>query len=107
MASAVGTRADCPTWCARHHDITHIEGLCHISGALQVKHTLLRLVTKDEGSLASVDDTYLMFGDELYTLYEGEVLLAAITDLLDRAADDDKSPELAMVKPAAAPDTPG
>jgi hypothetical protein len=90
MTATVGTtEASCPTWCARRHGAaTHAgaaEDQVHVSGALQVRRTLLRLVSTVEAVAGVQDGPYVVVGRDEYTLHEAEVLIAALTQLVDEA----------------------
>ena len=73
-------QATCPVWCVQRHGPRSGE---HVGHALQVRGTLLRLVStaKREGSAGP----YVVVGDQAYTLHEAEVLIAALTQLVDEA----------------------
>lgn len=88
MTATVGTtEASCPTWCARRHGAKSGPGddQVHVSGALQVRRTLLRLVSTVEVVAGVQDGPYVVVGQEEYTLHEAEVLIAALTQLVDEA----------------------
>ncbi|RYU09637.1 hypothetical protein [Nocardioides iriomotensis] len=88
MTATVGTtEANCPAWCARRHgrhDVGDEEQL-HVSGALQVRRTLLRLVSTVETVAGIQGGPYVVVGEQDYTLHEAEVLIAALTQLVDEA----------------------
>ena len=70
----------CPAWCVQRHDVS---SSVHASHALQVRGTVLRLVSAAarEGRAGP----YVVVGDQAYTLHEAEVLIAALTQLVDEA----------------------
>jgi hypothetical protein len=76
----------CPVWCARRHD-KHAPGddNVHVSGALQVRRTLLRLVSTVAPQGETGSGPYVVVGQQPYTLHEAEVLIAALTQLVDEA----------------------
>lgn len=79
----------CPPWCASHHDghPEHRDGLdVHISGTLLVKGTVLRLASPLEPAAGAADSPLVYVGDEEYTLHEAEVLIDALTHLIDEGA---------------------
>jgi len=77
----------CPDWCARvHGEYPGEDDSLHVSGHLMVRRTLLRLcMTVDPGTGAQ-DGPYVLVGSEEYTLHEADVLIAALTQLVDQAA---------------------
>jgi hypothetical protein len=85
MAETTTARpAGCPEWCTRRHDDRPAEDdQVHISGALQVRRTILRLVATVDPDSRNVDGPFVMVGDHEYTLHEADVLIAALTQLVD------------------------
>ena len=69
----------CPGWCAQRHDAD--PATVHVGRRLQVGSTMLSLAASgDEDVVLHVD-----VGDQEYTLHEAEVLIAALTQLVDEA----------------------
>ena len=88
MTTRIGrTATSCPAWCARRHDKHASAGDdVHVSGALQVRRTLLRLVSTVEPEVGmGGGGPYVVVGQREYTLHEAEVLIAALTQLVDEA----------------------
>lgn len=88
MTATVGTtEASCPAWCARRHGTRAgtAEDQVHVSGALQVRRTMLRLVSTVEAVAGVQAGPYVVVGQDEYTLHEAEVLIAALTQLVDEA----------------------
>jgi hypothetical protein len=79
--------AVCPAWCARQHSKAASSSgeQVHIGGALQVRRTLLRLVSTVAPQGETVSGPYVVVGQQPYTLHEAEVLIAALTQLVDEA----------------------
>ena len=81
------TAATCPAWCVRRHDDPADDAHVHVSGALMVRRTVLRLcMTIDPGS-GDRDGPYVLVGNDEYTIHEADVLIAALTDLADRGRE--------------------
>jgi hypothetical protein len=77
----------CPCWCAVHHVGHGVEergDLAHISGALLVKRTVLRLAASIDPDTGAQDGPVVYVGDEEYTLYQAEVLIDALMHLVDQ-----------------------
>lgn len=89
MTETVGTTGtSCPAWCARRHGKhAGANGDVHVSGALQVRRTLLRLVSTVEDPAGPDSGPYVVVGQQDYTLHEAEVLIAALTQLVDEARE--------------------
>ena len=78
----------CPRWCVRRHAALGAEdNRVHVSGALQVRRTIVRMVTTVGSDLGTEDGPYVLVGDQEYTLHEAEVLIAALTQLVDEARE--------------------
>ena len=73
-------RATCPDWCVQRHGASSDE---HVSHALRVRGTLLRLVSVAEQDSSA--GPHVLVGDREYTLHEAEVLIAALTQLVVEA----------------------
>ena len=48
---------------------------------------MLRLVTTIDAACGAQDGPFVLVGDQEYTLHEAEVLIAALTQLVDEARD--------------------
>ena len=76
--------ASCPEWCTVRHAVRPEGDLVHIGGALLVRQTVLRLCTTIDSAAMTQDGPYVLVGDAKFTLHEAEVLLAALTQLVDQ-----------------------
>jgi hypothetical protein len=75
----------CPAWCVVRHGVRPSEDdLVHISGALLVQRTVLRLCTTIDSEAGTEDGPYVLVGPAEYTLHEAEAMLAALTQLVDQ-----------------------
>lgn len=87
LASAV---ADiCPPWCALHRggrEVQESGDVVHISGPLIVKGTELRLASSVDPDTRAPDGPHVYVGGEEYTLYQAEVLIDALTHLVDEGS---------------------
>jgi hypothetical protein len=79
---AAAAQRACPTWCTGRHDVGDD---VHVGGALQVRDTLLRLVSAAEPQMGEGAGPYVVVGSLEYTLHEADVLIAALTQLVDEA----------------------
>lgn len=75
--------ATCPAWCAIRHDRPSGVDDVHVSGALLVRRTVLRLFTTIDPDTAAQDGPYVAVGSEKYSLHEAEALIGALTQLVD------------------------
>jgi hypothetical protein len=75
----------CPAWCVvRHGDLLGEDDLVHSSGELLVGQITLRLCAGAvEGHR---EGPYVLVGDHELTVHESEVLIAALTQLVDLAS---------------------
>lgn len=83
-ATDVQSQAGCPAWCMRRHGSQDDETV-HVSGALQVGRTILRLVVTADLASAVQDGPYVLVGEQEYTLHQAEVLIGSLTQLVDEA----------------------
>lgn len=75
----------CPSWCTvRHGGLAGEDDDVHMGGALLVKRTLMRLCATIERRTGVVDGPHVMVGPEEYSLHEAEVLIDALTQLVDQ-----------------------
>lgn len=76
----------CPHWCALQGDDQefheHAEGV-HVSGTFLIKRTALRLASSIDPDTGAPDGPHVYVGEEEYTLYQAEVLIDALTHLVD------------------------
>ena len=83
--------AACPLLCARHHgrhpDDDGEDDTLHVSGALMVRHTVLRLCMTSDASTGEREGPYVLVGAEEYSVHEAEALIDALTQLVDRSAE--------------------
>ena len=78
---------ECPTWCVLRHGVLPGEDdLVHVSGALLVRSTVLRLCTTLEAD-GSEDGPYVLLGSVELTLHEADAMIAALTQLVDRGRE--------------------
>ncbi len=76
----------CPHWCTSHgaaNQVQELREVVHVSGPLMVKSTLLRLASSVDPDTRAPDGPLVYVGDEEYTLYQAEVLIDALTHLVD------------------------
>ena len=95
MRNKTARPATCPDWCARVHG-EHVgeDDSVHVSGQLMVRRSLLRLCMTVDPETGAQDGPYVLVGSDEYTLHEADVLIAALTQLVDQASP---------VSPAAVP----
>lgn len=74
----------CPAWCANRHGL-HLgeDDLVHVSAALSVRGTVLRLCSTGDPGMAAGAAPYVLMGTEEYTLFEADALIDALTQLVD------------------------
>ena len=89
----------CPEWCVLRHGRSGEDDTVHVSCALLVRRTVLRLCTTIDPGTQAQDGPYVLVGDEEYTLHEAEVLIAALTQLADEAggARPGPGPQLSLI----------
>lgn len=78
----------CPSWCVLDHG--HLPGeddTVHVSGALMVRRTVLRLCLTDDPGTGEREGPYVLLGAEEYSLHEADALIDALTQLVDRGTD--------------------
>jgi hypothetical protein len=91
--------ATCPAWCARvHGDQLDEDDQVHVSGSLLVRRTLLRLCTTVDPATGAQDGPYVLVGPEEYTLHEADVLVAALTQLVDEGRGEVSSPAVPRMR---------
>ncbi len=75
----------CPHWCAiRHGSHGGADDHVHVSSALLVKRTVLRLAASIDPDTGAQDGPVVYVGDEEYTLYQAEVHIDALMQLVDQ-----------------------
>ncbi|HEX5917507.1 MAG TPA: hypothetical protein VFY76_06605 [Nocardioides sp.] len=85
----------CPSWCVLDHGrLPGEDDTVHVSGALMVRRTVLRLCLTHDPGTGEREGPYVLVGAEEYSLHEADALIDALTQLVDRGAD---------VSPPAAP----
>lgn len=78
----------CPSWCVIDHGRLHGEDdAVHVSAALMVRHTVLRLCLSDHPGTGEREEPYVLLGADEYSLHEAEALIDALTQLVDHAAE--------------------
>lgn len=58
----------------------------HIGGALLVKQTVMRLCATIDRRTGDIEGPLIMIGSEEYSLHEADVLIDALTELVDRGS---------------------
>lgn len=77
----------CPLWCVVGHGDTEGEDdQLHLSSALLVRRTVLRLAATIDPETGAVDGPHVLAGGEEYSLHEADVLIDALTQLVDAGA---------------------
>jgi hypothetical protein len=83
----------CPAWCARRHgERPGEDDQVHVSGQLMVRRTVLRLCTTIDPETGAQDGPYVLVGADEYTLHEADVLIAALTQLVDEGRGEVTAP---------------
>jgi hypothetical protein len=105
----IGRLVTCPRWCAVAHAHQSWEGeVVHVSGALMVRRTVLRLCATHDADTDTVARHWVMVGDEEYTLHEADALVDALTQLVDlgsgSALAEEAEGALAVLHPQLAQD---
>lgn len=78
----------CPSWCAISHARQRDEDdHVHVSGALMVRRTVLRLCMTHDPSTGRQEGPFVLVGSEEYSLHEADALIDALTQLVDRCAE--------------------
>lgn len=86
MENKTARPATCPDWCARRHgEHAGEDDSVHVSGQLMVRRSLLRLCMTVDPETGEQDGPYVLVGSDEYTLHEADVLIAALTQLVDQA----------------------
>ena len=81
---SMNAAATCPSWCVRRHgEEATDDDRVHVSGALMVRRTVLRLCLTVDPESRDLDGPYVLVGNNEYTLHEADVLIAALTELVD------------------------
>ena len=83
--SAYGGRPSaCPSWCVvQHGAVEGEEDQVHVSGALLVRRTVLRLAATIDPHTGVVDGPHVLAGSEEYSLHEADALIDALTQLVE------------------------
>jgi hypothetical protein len=80
----IGRLVTCPTWCTVAHARGSWEGeVVHLSGALMVRRTVLRLCAGHDPATGAATRPWVLVGDEEYSLHEADALVDALTQLVD------------------------
>ena len=83
MPQPMGTAATgCPPWCISRHGEPEGKAGGHVSVELVVRGAVVRLSAPSGGDAATGTAPVILVGSEVYTLYEAETLLAALSQLL-------------------------
>lgn len=86
---STAVRIVCPRWCASHHVDDEVEErgeVVHLSGALMVERTVLRLASSVDVDTGAEDGPIVYVGEEEYTLPQAEVLIGALSHLVVEGA---------------------
>lgn len=98
-SSQVSRTLSCPSWCTvRHRADRGEEDLVHVSGALVVRRTLLRLAMTVDPDTGQPDGPYVLVGSDEYSLHEADVLIAALTQLVDEAREEVTAPAVPRMR---------
>lgn len=82
--SAVGNA--CPHWCTiRHGSNAGEDDLVHVSGALVIEGTVLRLAASRDPVTGTQDGPIVLVDEGEFTLCETRALIGALTHLVDLA----------------------
>ena len=88
VAPSPGRPATCPAWCALGHGGHPGEDdTVHVSGALMVRRTVLRLCMTHDPSTGEREGPYVLVGAEEFSLHEADALIDALTQLVDRGGE--------------------
>lgn len=80
-----GRTTSCPAWCAvQHGRQSGEEDTVHVSGALMVRGTVLKLCMTHDPGTDTRDGPYVLVGPEEFSLHEADALIDALTQLVDR-----------------------
>lgn len=80
----------CPAWCALSHGRHRGEDdSVHVSGALMVRRTVLRLCMTHDATTGEQEGPYVLVGAEEFSLHEADALIDALTQLVDRGGAQD------------------
>ncbi len=105
----IGRLVTCPRWCVVPHGRHSWEGeVVHVSGALMVRRTVLRLCAAHDTDTDTAARHWVMVGDEEYTVHEADALVSALTQLVDLGSGSALAQEaegaLAVLHPQLAQD---
>lgn len=82
-----GRLLTCPQWCAVAHGRHLLQGhTVHMSGALMVRRTVLRLCAAHDPATGTAGRPWVLVGNEEYSLHEADALVDALTQLVDLAS---------------------
>jgi hypothetical protein len=91
--------ASCPAWCSRRHgERPGEDDTVHVSGQLMVRRTVLRLCTTIDAEAGTQDGPYVLVGADEYTLHEADVLIAALTQLVDEGRGEVTAPAVPRMR---------
>jgi hypothetical protein len=87
-----GRPPTCPTWCiVRHGAVEGEDDHVHVSSALLVRRTVLRLAATIDPHTGVVDGPHVLAGPEEYSLHEADALIDALTQLVEAGARSNSS----------------
>jgi hypothetical protein len=101
ISNAEVKSVSCPKWCARRHgeQVGEEDGV-HVSGTLQVRRTILRLAATVDPETGAKEGPFILVGPDEYTLHEADVLIAALTQLVDEGRGEVTPPAVPRMRPA-------
>jgi hypothetical protein len=74
----------CPSWCiVRHGAVEGEDDHTHVSSALMVRRTVLRLAATIDPRTGVMDGPHVLAGFEEYSLHEADALIDALTQLVE------------------------
>ena len=83
-SSSTSRPATCPAWCGvRHGQHVGEDDNVHVSVALLVKQSVLRLCATIDPVAGTVDGPYVLIDSREFSLSEVNLLLDALTDLVE------------------------
>ena len=84
LSSPPAAQPPCPAWCGvRHGQHVDEDDNVHVSGALWVKKTVLRLCATIDPASGTFDGPYVLVNSQEFSLYETNVLIDALTQLVE------------------------
>jgi hypothetical protein len=86
--SSPGRPATCPPWCAlRHGRHPGEDDTLHLSVALMVRRTVLRLCMTHDPDTDTSEGPFVLVGTEEYSVHEADALIDALTQLVEQGSE--------------------